>query len=84
MDLNAKAEIYRQKNKTCFILGASGESGKVLLNEIKKSNIFSKITLIGRRELQFDNNTYENLVMSQVFVKLTYMTLLNYSARSQT
>lgn len=74
MDVNAKAETYRQKNKTCFILGASGESGKALLNEIMKSNIFSQITLIGRRQLHFDNKTYENLVMSQVFVPLTYMT----------
>ncbi|KAI7793436.1 oxidoreductase HTATIP2-like [Triplophysa rosa] len=71
MDLNAKGEIYRQKNKTCFILGASGESGKVLLNEIKKSNIFSKITLIGRRELHLDNQTDENLVQKVVdFEKL--------------
>lgn len=66
MDLNAMEENYRQKNRTCFILGASGETGKALLKEIVEHNIFSKITLIGRRQLTFEDKAYENLVMCQV------------------
>jgi len=67
MDLKAMEESYRQKNKTCFILGSSGETGKALLKEIVESNIFSKITLIGRRQLTFEDKAYENLVMCQVW-----------------
>uniref|UniRef100_A0A672QT67 Protein HTATIP2 n=1 Tax=Sinocyclocheilus grahami TaxID=75366 RepID=A0A672QT67_SINGR len=71
MDLNAMEEHYRQKNRTCFILGASGETGKALLKEIVERNIFSKITLIGRRQLTFEDKAYENLVQKVVdFEKL--------------
>ncbi|XP_039515493.1 oxidoreductase HTATIP2 isoform X1 [Pimephales promelas] len=71
MDLKAMEESYRQKNKTCFILGSSGETGKALLKEIVESNIFSKITLIGRRQLTFEDKAYENLVQKVVdFEKL--------------
>ncbi|XP_051756412.1 oxidoreductase HTATIP2 [Ctenopharyngodon idella] len=71
MDLNAMEENYRQKNRTCFVLGASGETGKALLKEIVERNIFSKITLIGRRQLTFEDKAYENLVQKVVdFEKL--------------
>ncbi|KAK1798613.1 hypothetical protein P4O66_006907 [Electrophorus voltai] len=71
MDLAALAENFKQKNKTCFILGASGETGKVLLKEIVQRKIFSKVTLIGRRKLNFEDQTYENLVQEVVdFEKL--------------
>uniref|UniRef100_A0A8C2GBY5 Protein HTATIP2 n=1 Tax=Cyprinus carpio TaxID=7962 RepID=A0A8C2GBY5_CYPCA len=71
MDLNAMEENYRQKNRTCFILGASGETGKALLKEIVERNIFSNITLIGRRQLTFEDQAYENLLQKVVdFEKL--------------
>ncbi|XP_073693437.1 oxidoreductase HTATIP2 isoform X2 [Garra rufa] len=63
MDLNAMEENYRQKNKSCFILGASGETGKALLKEIVERNIFSKITLIGRRQLTFEDKAYVQKVV---------------------
>ncbi|XP_070817072.1 oxidoreductase HTATIP2 isoform X2 [Chaetodon trifascialis] len=64
-------ENFRQQNKSCFILGASGETGKVLLQELLERNIFSKITLIGRRQLTFEDKAYENLVQEVVdFEKL--------------
>uniref|UniRef100_A0A672QWK1 type I protein arginine methyltransferase n=1 Tax=Sinocyclocheilus grahami TaxID=75366 RepID=A0A672QWK1_SINGR len=63
MDLNAMEENFRRKNRTCFILGASGETGTALLKEIVESNIFSSITLIGRRQLTFEDKAYTNLVM---------------------
>ncbi|KAL3993353.1 ubiquitin-conjugating enzyme E2 O [Sarotherodon galilaeus] len=70
-DIKTLEENFRQQNKSCFILGASGETGKVLLQELLERNIFSKITLIGRRQLTFEGKTYENLVQEVVdFEKL--------------
>lgn len=64
MDVAALEENFRQKNKSCFILGASGETGKFLLKEIVRRNIFTKVTLIGRRQLSFDDKAYEHVVIS--------------------
>lgn len=70
-DMKTLEENFRQQNKSCFILGASGETGKVLLQELLERNIFSKITLIGRRKLTFEDKAYENLVQEVVdFEKL--------------
>uniref|UniRef100_A0A146W876 Protein HTATIP2 n=1 Tax=Fundulus heteroclitus TaxID=8078 RepID=A0A146W876_FUNHE len=64
-------ESFRGQNKSCFILGASGETGKVLLQELLERNLFSKVTLIGRRRLTFEDNAYENLAQEVVdFEKL--------------
>ncbi|XP_039092688.1 oxidoreductase HTATIP2 isoform X2 [Hyaena hyaena] len=54
-------EDFRMQNKSVFILGASGETGKVLLKEILEQNLFSKVTLIGRRKLSFDEEAYKNV-----------------------
>lgn len=64
-DVETMEEKFKQQNKSCFILGASGETGKVLLQELLQRNVFSKITLIGRRQLTFEGKTYENLVSGQ-------------------
>lgn len=70
-DMKTLEENFRQQKKSCFILGASGETGKVLLQELLERNIFSKITLIGRRQLTFESKQYENLVQEVVdFEKL--------------
>ncbi|XP_037553629.1 oxidoreductase HTATIP2 [Nematolebias whitei] len=70
-DLKNLEETFRQQNKTCFVLGASGETGRVLLQELLERNIFSKITLIGRRRLSFEDEAYKNLVQEVVdFEKL--------------
>ncbi|XP_073321050.1 oxidoreductase HTATIP2-like [Pagrus major] len=70
-DMKTLEENFRQQNKSCFILGASGETGKVLLQELLERNIFSKITLIGRRPLTFEGKEYEKLVQEVVdFEKL--------------
>nr|XP_040017248.1 oxidoreductase HTATIP2 isoform X2 [Gasterosteus aculeatus aculeatus] len=70
-DMKNLEENFRQQNKSCFILGASGESGKMLLQELLESNIFSKITLIGRRRLAFEDDAHENLIQEIVdFEKL--------------
>ncbi|XP_005807572.1 oxidoreductase HTATIP2 [Xiphophorus maculatus] len=70
-DTKTLEEKFRGQNKSCFILGASGETGKVLLQELLERNIFSKITLIGRRQLSFEDKAYENLIQEVVdFEKL--------------
>ncbi|KAK6472994.1 oxidoreductase HTATIP2-like [Huso huso] len=72
-DIETLQENYRQKNKTCFILGASGETGKPLFKEIVNSQIFSKITLIGCR-LAFENEAHENV---QGFIHVDHDYVLN-------
>ncbi|KAM7015328.1 oxidoreductase HTATIP2 isoform 2-T5 [Tautogolabrus adspersus] len=70
-DIKTLEENFRQQNKSCFILGASGETGKVLVQELLERNIFSKITLIGRRQLTFEGKANEQLVQEVVdFEKL--------------
>uniref|UniRef100_A0A8V0YP38 Protein HTATIP2 n=1 Tax=Gallus gallus TaxID=9031 RepID=A0A8V0YP38_CHICK len=36
---------------SCFVLGASGETGRVLLRELCAQRPFSRVTVIGRRQL---------------------------------
>ncbi|XP_060916617.1 oxidoreductase HTATIP2 [Labrus mixtus] len=70
-DIKTLEENFRQQNQSCFILGASGETGKVLVQELLERNIFSKITLIGRRQLTFEGKANEQLVQEVVdFEKL--------------
>ncbi|KAG8445637.1 hypothetical protein GDO86_010424 [Hymenochirus boettgeri] len=67
----ALREGYRKLNRSCFILGASGETGKELLKEVIKSQLFHKITLIGRRKITFEDEAYKDLVQEVVdFEKL--------------
>uniref|UniRef100_A0A8C6BYW6 Protein HTATIP2 n=1 Tax=Monodon monoceros TaxID=40151 RepID=A0A8C6BYW6_MONMO len=54
-------EDFRMQNKSVFILGASGETGRVLLKEILEQGLFSKVTLIGRRKLTFNEEAYKNV-----------------------
>ncbi|KAM8819598.1 oxidoreductase HTATIP2 isoform 3-T4 [Rhynchonycteris naso] len=54
-------EDFRMQNKSVFILGASGETGRVLLKEILEQSLFSKVTVIGRRKLTFDEEAYKNV-----------------------
>ncbi|KAG8524219.1 Oxidoreductase HTATIP2 [Galemys pyrenaicus] len=54
-------EDFRMQNKSVFILGASGETGKVLLKEILEQSLFSKVTIIGRRKLTFHEEAYKNV-----------------------
>uniref|UniRef100_A0A8D0H7R2 Protein HTATIP2 n=1 Tax=Sphenodon punctatus TaxID=8508 RepID=A0A8D0H7R2_SPHPU len=54
------------QNQSCFILGASGETGKALLKEILNQQIFSKVTIIGRRRLTFEEDEYKSVVQEVV------------------
>lgn len=61
VDMKNLEEEFKQQNKSCLLLGASGETGKQLLAELLERNIFSKITLVGRRKLALEGK-HENLV----------------------
>lgn len=61
-ELQKLQERFREKNSTCFILGASGETGKQLLAEILQQQLFSRVTLIGRRKLNLEGQLYTNVV----------------------
>uniref|UniRef100_A0A8C4VG78 Protein HTATIP2 n=1 Tax=Gopherus evgoodei TaxID=1825980 RepID=A0A8C4VG78_9SAUR len=54
-------ENFKKQNKSCFILGASGATGKELLKEILKQKLFSNVTIIGRRKLTFEEVAYQNV-----------------------
>ncbi|CAG5849267.1 unnamed protein product [Menidia menidia] len=70
-DMKTMEENFRHQNKSCFVLGASGETGRLLLKELLERNLFSKITLIGRRQLTFEGEANENLIQEVVdFEKL--------------
>ncbi|XP_053155975.1 oxidoreductase HTATIP2-like [Hemicordylus capensis] len=70
-ELKGLRERFREKNQTCFILGASGETGKELLAEVLRQQLFSRVTLIGRRKLNLEGQLYSNVVQEVVdFEKL--------------
>ncbi|XP_055343361.1 oxidoreductase HTATIP2-like [Paramacrobiotus metropolitanus] len=52
---------FRALEKTCFVLGASGETGKELLKELVRLQPFKNIVLIGRRKLEFEEDNLRNL-----------------------
>ncbi|XP_015422139.1 PREDICTED: oxidoreductase HTATIP2 isoform X2 [Myotis davidii] len=54
-------EDFRMQNKSVFILGATGETGKELLKELLEQRLFSRVTVIGRRKLTFDEEAYKNV-----------------------
>ncbi|XP_003225858.3 oxidoreductase HTATIP2 isoform X2 [Anolis carolinensis] len=70
-ELKSLREDFQKKNQTCFILGASGETGKILLAEILRQHLFSRVTLIGRRKLDLEGQPYANVSQEVVdFEKL--------------
>ncbi|XP_062472242.1 oxidoreductase HTATIP2 [Pezoporus occidentalis] len=45
------------RGRSCFVLGASGETGRVLLRELLARQLFARVTLIGRRWLSLGEET---------------------------
>lgn len=54
-------EKFATMNKSAFVLGYTGEVGKVLVEELVKSKVFSQIILIGRREVKYEDEARQNL-----------------------
>ena len=55
-------EKFRGQNKTAFILGYTGEVGKEVTKALLTSRIFSKVVLIGRRLIKYDEDIYKDMV----------------------
>lgn len=51
---DTKLEEFKQEDHTAFVLGYTGEVGKELLKELKRTRPFKKIVLIGRRIIDLD------------------------------
>lgn len=43
--------------RACFVLGASGETGRALLRELLSRQLFARVTLVGRRRLSLGEET---------------------------
>lgn len=57
---------FQKLQKSCFILGASGETGKELLKELLRLKPFNNVVLIGRRKLEFEDENLKNIVASKI------------------
>ncbi|CAG5120154.1 unnamed protein product [Candidula unifasciata] len=47
-------ERFKSEGHSAFVLGHTGELGKVLVDELNKLKIFKKVVLVGRREIPLD------------------------------
>ncbi|XP_064635302.1 oxidoreductase HTATIP2-like [Lineus longissimus] len=54
-------ESFKGKNMSAFIVGYTGETGKVLVRECLQRNIFKKLVLIGRREVKYNEDIYKDV-----------------------
>ncbi|XP_033118537.1 oxidoreductase HTATIP2-like [Anneissia japonica] len=61
-------EKFRALGQKAFVLGASGEVGKEVVKELCKSKIFSKVAVIGRRELKYEDDLYKEIDLEQKIV----------------
>ena len=61
-DIEAQRETYRQMNKSAFVLGYTGEVGKELVKELLRSKVFNRVTLIGRRTVNYEDELYKDVV----------------------
>ncbi len=55
-------ENFRQMNKSAFVLGYTGEVGKELVKELLTSKVFSRVTLIGRRRVPYEDELRKDVV----------------------
>ena len=61
-DIEAQRETFRQMGKTAFVVGYTGETGKELVKELLRSKVFSRVTLIGRRIVKYEDKLYKDVV----------------------
>jgi oxidoreductase len=52
---------FQQQNKTAFVVGYTGEVGKEVVKAILRSRVFSRLVLIGRRTVTFDDELYKDV-----------------------
>ena len=61
-DSDKLVQEYQQLNKTAFVLGYTGAIGQELVKELLGSRIFSKVVLIGRRTVTYEDELYKDVV----------------------
>ena len=57
-----RREEFQKMNKSAFVLGSTGEVGKELVRELVMSKVFSRVVLIGRREVNYEDEAYKDVV----------------------
>lgn len=55
-------EEYQKLNKTAFVLGYTGAVGKELVKALLENRIFSRVVLVGRRTVTYDDELYKDVV----------------------
>ena len=46
---------FKASSQTAFVVGYTGETGKDLVKNLTDTKMFSKVTLIGRREVDYND-----------------------------
>lgn len=60
-DMEELRSTFKEGNHSAFVVGYTGETGKELVKKMLESNIFSRIVLIGRREVKYEDELYKNV-----------------------
>ncbi|XP_054757800.2 uncharacterized protein LOC129263909 [Lytechinus pictus] len=66
--LQDEMEKFRALGKTAFVAGYTGECGKALVQELARTKIFSKVFLIGRREVPLKGDVFNDFSAEQKVV----------------
>ncbi|XP_071495780.1 oxidoreductase HTATIP2-like, partial [Diadema antillarum] len=66
--LQGAMDAFRETNQTAFVVGHTGECGKALVQELARTKIFSKVFLIGRREVTLEGDVYKDFAVEQKVV----------------
>ena len=66
-------------NNSCFVVGYTGEVGKELVKELLTRKVFSRVTLIGRREVQYSDELFKDVVSRSCFCFV--LTIIHYSRK---
>ena len=71
-NIDEKMEAFKQKNQTAFVVGHTGEIGKEVVKELARSKIFSKVYLIGRREVKYEDELFKDFSMVSIYKMLHF------------
>lgn len=60
-EAEANRAKYREMGRSAFIVGYTGESGKALMKELLSSKVFSRLVLMGRRKIEYDEELLKDI-----------------------